>query len=227
MLPRKPGPVAIQAETQVAIVASRESNALSAIDLAAGTLSGAFATVEKPFALAVSSRYNQALVLLGERDEVAFVQLPNPVPQLDSIVPASAAPGSPALMLELNGRRFIDASRVYFGGTALATRWVSHTRLEADVPAKLLAGASAVAVTVRNPAPGGGESNALTFVLSGGAPVLTALNPAAAAADGQSKTIALTGQNFASGATVRFGTTQLPATYNGTTSLSVETYRER
>ena len=102
-------------------------------------------------------------------------------------------------MLELNGRRFIDASRVYFGGTALATRWVSHTRLEADVPAKLLAGASAVAVTVRNPAPGGGESNALTFVLSGGAPVLTALESRRGRRGRAVEAIALTGQNFASG----------------------------
>jgi DNA-binding beta-propeller fold protein YncE len=176
VLPKKPDAVAIQADTNVAVVTSAESNALSTIDLAPGTLSAAFVTLDKPFALAITSRYNQALVLSAERDDVAFVQLPNPVPVLETLSPTQASAGSPAIVLTLTGKRFIDTSRAFFGSVALVTRWLSHTRLEADVPATLLANAGSVNVTVENPAPAGGTSNALVFPVVGG-PVLTTIQP--------------------------------------------------
>jgi RHS repeat-associated protein len=220
-LPRRPGAVAIQPDTHVAVIASSESDQLSTIDLASGAAVAGFVGLDKPFAVAISSRYNKALVLSAERDEISFVQLPNPAPALEALAPASAQAGRPALVLALTGRHFVDSSRAHWNGTPLATRWVSHTRLEADVPASLLAAAGTAQITVRTPSPAGGTSNALSFMVGSAAPVLTSIAPASASADGEPKTLALSGQNFAPSATVLFGASPLPATFNSPTSLTV------
>lgn len=220
VLPKHPGEVSIQADTHVAVIASRESDKLSLLALDTGTLTPGFTTIDKVHAVAVSSRYNQAVALSGEKDEVAFVQLPNPLPALETLTPMQAPAGSPALTIALTGTGFTDQSRAYFGETELVTRWLSTTQLEADVTAALLAAPATVPVTVRNPAPAGGTSNAITFTV-GGAPVLTALQPASDVADGLDKLLTLTGENFASGATVLFGATTLPATFQSSTSLAV------
>jgi RHS repeat-associated protein len=221
VLPRRPGAVAIQPDTHLAVVASAESDQISTLDLATGALTAGFVALEKPFAVAISSRYNKALVLSAERDEVSFVQLPNPVPVLEAIAPTGALAGSPALTLALTGRHFVDSSRAHWNGTALVTRWRSHTRLEADLPASLLAAAGTAQITVRTPSPAGGASNALAFAVSSPAPIVSAIAPPSASADGQPKALTLTGQNFAPGASVLFGVTSLPATVNGPTSLGV------
>jgi DNA-binding beta-propeller fold protein YncE len=220
-LPRRPGAVAIQPDSHVAVIASRESDQLSTLDLQSGALRSGFVGLEKPFALAVTSRYNQALVLSAERDEISFVQLPNPVPALDALVPASAHAGSPAFVLSVTGRHFVDSSRAYWNGTPLATRWKNHAQLEADVPASLLAVAGIAQVTVRTPSPAGGTSNALAFTVGAATPVLASITPPSASADGQPKTLALAGENFAPGASVLFGSNSLPAIFGSSSSLSV------
>jgi RHS repeat-associated protein len=220
-LPRRPGAVAIQADSHVAVIASRESDQLSTLDLSSGVLSSGFLSLDKPFALAITSRYNKALVLSAEHDEVSFVQLPNPLPALDALAPASALAGSPAQVITLTGKHFIDSSRAYWNSTPLTTRWLGHTRLEAEVPASLLAAPGTAQVSVRTPAPAGGASNALAFSVGSAAPVLASIAPPSASADGQPKTLALGGQNFASGASVLFGATSLAATFNSSSSLSL------
>ncbi len=219
-LPSHPGALAIQADTHVAVIASRESDKISLLDLNANTLSAGFTALDKPHALAVSGRYNLAVALSGERDEVAFVQLPNPVPVLQSLAPVQAPAGNPALVLTLTGKGFVDSSKVFFGTLALATRWKSAAELQADVPASALATPGTVQVTVQNPAPAGGTSNALPFTVAG-APVLSAIAPASALADGQAKALILTGQNFTSGSAVLFGSAALPATFQSSTSLAL------
>ena len=221
-LPSHPGASALQADTHVVVVASQESDKVSLVNLgtATATIVSGFTAIEKAHAVAVSARYNQALVLSGERDEMAFVQLPNPVPVLETLAPTQAPSGNPGLVLTLNGKGFVDASKAYFGASALVTRWISATRLEADVPAAQLATARTVQVTVQNPAPAGGVSNALPFIV-GGTPILSAISPNSGPADGLAKPLTLTGQNFASGAVVLFGVTSLPATVQSGSSLTV------
>src|SRR5438067_1629785 len=57
-------------------------------------------------------------------------------------------------------------------GAPLATSFVSSTQLTATVPASLVATAGTASITVVNPSPGGGTSNAQTFTISA-APVIT------------------------------------------------------
>jgi len=125
-------------------------------------------------------------------------------------------------MSRLSGSRFVDASQVRFGATPLVTRWLAAGRLEADVPAHLVANAGAVAVAVVNPQPGGGESATVMFTIASPfpAPVLTAIVPASAPADGQPKNLTLTGTGFRSGAEVQAGGLRLPAVVAGPTQLT-------
>ena len=102
----------------------------------------------------------------------------NPVPFLDqSLTPTAVAPGGAGLTLTVSGANFISGVTVDWNGTALATTFVDRDHLTAQVPAANVAKAGTASVTVVNPAPGGGASNAVYFQV--GAPE-TAVNFAAA-----------------------------------------------
>jgi hypothetical protein len=86
---------------------------------------------------------------------------PNPLPELDSMSPASAVPGSAAVTLSLTGKSFIPSSDPTGGSTVnwnangsqttLATSSVTATQITATVPASLLATQTCAIVSVFNP----------------------------------------------------------------------------
>jgi len=92
----------------------------------------------------------------------------NPVPTITGLNPSSATPGGPAFTLTVNGTGFIDGSVVRWNGVNRTTTFVSGTQLTAAITLADIAAAGTASVTVFNPAPGGGLSNALSF--SVGAP---------------------------------------------------------
>ena len=88
----------------------------------------------------------------------------NPVPLINNpVVPASAQPGSAAFTLTVNGAGFVSGSVVNWNRNSLATTFVSASRLRAIVPADLIAHETVAAISVTNPAPGGGTSNEQLF----------------------------------------------------------------
>ena len=88
----------------------------------------------------------------------------NPVPILALLSPSSANAGSGALVLGVTGANFMPTSQVLWNGTALTTTYISGgTQLQAAVPAGNVAAGGTATVTVKNPVPGGGTSNGLTF----------------------------------------------------------------
>jgi hypothetical protein len=87
----------------------------------------------------------------------------NPVPTLHGIDPDSVIEGSDALMLAINGAQFHPDAEVMWGDVSLVTDWLDIANLTALVPAGLLELNAQVPVTVVNPAPGGGASNAIVF----------------------------------------------------------------
>ena len=90
----------------------------------------------------------------------------NPVPTLTSISPASAAAGSPAFTMQVYGTQFVNGASVQFSGRSRTTIFVSATQLQAFVLASDLTAAGIFPVTVINPKPGGGTSNALPFTVT-------------------------------------------------------------
>jgi len=88
----------------------------------------------------------------------------NPVPLINQpLAPMTAAPSGSGFTLTVNGTEFISDSVVNWNGTALATTFVTGSQLTATVPASDIAAPATNAVTVTNPAPGGGTSNVMYF----------------------------------------------------------------
>jgi Subtilase family len=90
----------------------------------------------------------------------------NPIPTLVSLAPATGQAGGAAFTLTLNGTNFVSTSVANWKGSARATTFVSATQLTAAITAADLATSGTASVTVVNPSPGGGTSNALTFTIT-------------------------------------------------------------
>jgi hypothetical protein len=127
----------------------------------------------------------------------------NPVPTGASISPTSAVVGGAGFTLTVNGTSFVNTSTVQWNGANLTTTFVSATNLNATVPASDIASTGTAAVTVANPAPGGGTSSpALTFSIDNPVPSATSLSPASATAGAAKFTLTVNGGSFVSGAAV-------------------------
>jgi MBG domain (YGX type)/Kelch motif len=90
----------------------------------------------------------------------------NPVPTTTSISPASKNYGDAGFTMTVNGTNFISTSVVRFAGSNRTTSFVSSTQLTADIPASDLLTVGNFNITVFNPTPGGGTSNAQTFTVN-------------------------------------------------------------
>ncbi|NOT60606.1 MAG: hypothetical protein HOP19_10330, partial [Acidobacteria bacterium] len=153
------------------------------------------------------------------------ITAPNGVPAITSLSPNSAAEGSPAFTLTVNGTNFVNGSVVRWDGSPRTTTFVSATQLTAAVPASDLAGgAGSAQITVFNPAPGGGVSNGAQFTITSTnpVPVLTSLNPSSANAGGAAFTLTVTGSNFASTSVVRWNAASRTTTFVSATQLTAQ-----
>src|SRR5207237_5389881 len=93
-----------------------------------------------------------------------FGQLSNPTPKINQLLqPASSAPGGSAFTLTVTGTGFSPAAVVNWNGTARATTFINSQQLTASITGTDVAAAGTAAVTVSNPAPGGGRSNVVYF----------------------------------------------------------------
>ncbi len=99
----------------------------------------------------------------------------SPVPVLTSLSPGTVSAGSADFTLTLNGSNFLATSTVQFGATTLTSTLISSSQLQVTVPASAIASPGTVQVTVVNPAPNGGTSNALAFDVIG--PVIQSFTP--------------------------------------------------
>jgi FG-GAP-like repeat/Putative Ig domain len=91
----------------------------------------------------------------------------NPVPFLNQpLVPTAVSPGNPAFILHVSGTGFLPAATVNFNRSPLATSFADAEHLTAVVPAASVASPGTATVTVVNPAPGGGASNAVYLTVA-------------------------------------------------------------
>ena len=127
---------------------------------------------------------------------VAEIQLPNPVPELTALNPAEVTKGHDDQRVAVTGNRFVIGSGIAFADQALPTTFIDNQQLTAVIPKDLLLSAGTISVTVTNPAPQGGVSNALPFSVVNTAPTLTLLDPASAFAGSSNITLTLGGTGF-------------------------------
>ncbi|MFN0083977.1 MAG: IPT/TIG domain-containing protein [Blastocatellia bacterium] len=130
----------------------------------------------------------------------------NPVPNIASISPNSATQSSAAFTLTVDGTGFIQTSVIRWKGADRPTTYVNNTQLTAQIPASDLITAGAAAVTVFNPAPGGGLSNSSDFSVNAPNPVpaISSLSPNTAVEGGGGFTLTVNGSGFVNGSVVRW-----------------------
>lgn len=92
----------------------------------------------------------------------------NPAPTLIAVSPDRAysiGAGSSSFTLVVTGTNFIEGAQVLWDGSPRPTTFVSSTRLEAIIDGSDLVFPGSVGIQVNNPAPGGGDSNTLAFII--------------------------------------------------------------
>jgi hypothetical protein len=146
------------------------------------------------------------------------VVIPNPAPSSTTLSPTTTVAGSADLPLTVSGAGFISTSVVSFNGVALATTYVSATQLTVVVPAANLTTPGSYPVVVSSPAPGGGTSIALAFVVTVPAPTIVSFTPTSG---GAGTTITLTGTNLTGATEVRIGSVLATFTVVSATSLTL------
>jgi hypothetical protein len=147
----------------------------------------------------------------------------NPLPAITTLSPSRTTAGSSAFALTVNGSNFVASSQVIFSGNALSTTYVSANQLTATIPSALVASAGTPSVTVTNPSPGGGTSNAVSFTINAAnnpVPTLTTLAPSSTTAGSSAFAMTVNGSGFVSGSIVNFGGTARATTYVSATQLT-------
>lgn len=139
-------------------------------------------TMDSPVALASSADNRHVYAVLYDGQGVQRLQSLQLEPLIYSMSPASRPEGSEDFTLSVIGAQFYAGSEVRWNNSPLATTRVSATRLTAQVPAALLAGAGTAEVTVHTGPLGGGDSTSLPFVVlaenQGPVPSVESIDPA-------------------------------------------------
>ena len=68
--------------------------------------------------------------------------------------------------MTVNGSNFVSGAVVQWNGAARTTNFVNAARVTAAIPASDIATPGTIPVTVSNPTPGGGVSDAISFVIN-------------------------------------------------------------
>jgi YVTN family beta-propeller protein len=182
--------------------------------------------------ISVPSRRWRTLVILGIVSLVFLAgcgggtsqsldnQPPPPTPTITAISPNSVVAGGGAFTLTINGTNFVVASMANFGRAAPTTTFVNSTQVTAAIPASSIVSTGTLAVTVTNPAPGGGTSNSVNFTIISGlnaVPTINSLSPSCAPAGEQfvnsvDNRLVVGGLNFVASSVVRWNGTDRPTT---------------
>jgi hypothetical protein len=99
----------------------------------------------------------------GTGSEPAEPVTDNPVPTIRAISPVGVSADGKVMTFSINGTNFVRGSVVRWGGNDRVTGFHADTLLGAGLLASDVAVATVAAVTVFNPPPAGGTSNAASF----------------------------------------------------------------
>jgi hypothetical protein len=91
--------------------------------------------------------------------------IPTTLPTITGLNPSSAKPGDPDFTLTVKGTNFIKSSVVRWKDADRVTTYVNSTQLTAAITQADIAAAGTARVTVYNPGPSGGTSNAMLFLV--------------------------------------------------------------
>lgn len=127
--------------------------------------------------------------------------------------------GGGPFTLTVNGSNFISTSTVRWNGTTRTTTFKSSTQLTATIASADIAAPGTAQVTVFNPAPGGGTSNAVVFTISNPPPMVSSISPSSAVATGPGFTMDVLGSSFTSNSVVRWNGADRQTIFFGPTKV--------
>jgi len=117
----------------------------------------------------------------GGSSNAASFTVSNPTPGVTSVSPTGFAAGGARATLTVTGSGYVSTSVVTVNGSPRATAFVSASQLQATITQGDLSAAGIYSLGVTNPAPGGGNSNTVTFAVNGtpitGLPVILDIAP--------------------------------------------------
>src|ERR1019366_1161542 len=90
----------------------------------------------------------------------------NPAPSITTLSPASVNAGAAPQTLTINGANFLSNSTVTYNGVSHAASFVNSGQLTISLSTSDQATAGSYPVVVTNPAPGGGPSASVNFVVN-------------------------------------------------------------
>jgi PKD repeat protein len=130
----------------------------------------------------------------GGSSSAINLNVSHPVPAITNLAPSTLLQGGPAFELTVNGTGFGNNSVVAWNGQNRSTIFMNSTQLKAQITADDLNAGPAVNVTVINPAPGGGTSNAAVFTITPNPRLLKVVNASGSPGSAATLTIQLVAQ---------------------------------
>jgi YVTN family beta-propeller protein len=149
---------------------------------------------------------------VGWESAPATFTINNPLPSIISLSPNSNTAGTIGFVLTVNGTGFNANSVVKWGGIDRPTSLVSG-HLDATITQEEIASAGTVNVTVFNPTPGGGTSNAQTFTINNPPPLNINLSPSIKTAGDSDFLLTVNGTDINASSVIRWGGTAKVTTY--------------
>lgn len=158
----------------------------------------------------------------GGFSNTANFEVRSPVPVITALGTPQGIAGVPEMTLRITGTGFVANSKGLFSGAERPTTFVNARTLDVLLGEGDLRVAGMFPITVVNPGPGGGTSNALDFALVNAVPTLELLPSSGGHAGRPGFTLFVHGRAFVQGATVHWNGSARPSQYLSGTRLSAE-----
>ena len=130
--------------------------------------------------------------------------------------------GTAESSIRLEGNNFRIGAVARVSGEPRPTRYIDSTVLGVDLSTDDLAEAGTLALTVLNPAPGGGLSNVYALIVENRVPTITRIFPEVVGVSSVGLTLAVDGEHFVRGVYGEVDGAIRPTTYISPTRLSIQ-----
>jgi trimeric autotransporter adhesin len=154
----------------------------------------------------------------------AVLNVVNTVPQVTALSPSVVPAGSAPVLLTVSGQYFVSSTSIRWNGSDRPTTFLSNTQLQAQISANDLTTPGDIAVTAFNPAPGGGQSQPLTFKIgpaNNPSPVITSLSDVEAPVGWPAFRLVVHGNGFVGASSLHWNGVSRPTTVVNSSELRV------
>jgi len=188
----------------VSIIGGKHTSWLQVISMETGT-ANSYTYNQELNDIEVHPFLNKAI--MAGKGGLTMANLPNPVPLLTALSPATAPRGGASFDVILKGAGLLAATAIYLNGNSVDTSYLSCGNIKVTIPDTYLINAGQVEVKAANPTPEGGVSNLLYLSVANPVPVISAFQPALATAGTSTLTVDVIGMGFFPDTTVSVNNT--------------------